>query len=128
MLKNVYDTGDNGIVDNSERLETNTLATVQAHNVAAAKITSGTFALARIPSVDDARIPDLETLSYGGSFAEGQIPNLPTTKITTGTFGLARIPSITNAYLAGEITSDKIPALSGTALAYPTDRGSGSGE
>jgi hypothetical protein len=32
---------------------------------------------------------------------------------------LARIPSITNAYLAGDITSDKISALSGTAIAYP---------
>jgi len=39
--------------------------------------------------------------------------------ITSGTFGLARIPSIDNAHLAGGITSDKIPALSGTALAYP---------
>lgn len=58
----------------------------------ASDITSGTFGLARIPTMDDAHIPDLETLSYGGTFAEAQIPDLPTTKITEGTFGAARIP------------------------------------
>ena len=221
MLKSVYDTSDDGVVDNSERLESETLATVQAHtvdainilgtiadanipdvetlsysvafadaqiptldatkiisgtfdavqipdlptsriatgtfvadriptmenlkgtvpdgkipdvdslsygaafaaaqipNLAASKITTGTFGLARIPTMDDAHIPDLDTLGYGAAFAEGQIPNLPTTKITSGTLGLARIPSITNAFLAGDITSDKISALNGTALSYP---------
>ena len=58
----------------------------------AGDITSGTFGLARIPTMDDAHIPDLETLSYGGTFAEAQIPDLPTTKITEGTFTTARIP------------------------------------
>ena len=58
----------------------------------ASDITSGTFSLARIPTMDDAHIPDLETLSYGGTFAEAQIPDLPTTKITEGTFVAARIP------------------------------------
>ena len=118
MLISQYVTGQ-GTVYNASRLEENTLGSVRDHNVVAAKITSGTIGLARIPSIDDARIPNLETLSYGAAFAEGQIPNLPTTKITSGTFGLARIPSIDNAHLAGGITSDKIPALSGTAIAYP---------
>jgi hypothetical protein len=118
MLKSDYVSGI-GTVYNASRLEGETLATLQAHNVAASKITSGTLGLARIPAVDDARIPDVETLSYGAAFAEGQIPNLPTTKITSGTLGLARIPSITNAYLAGDITSDKISALPGTAVTYP---------
>ena len=169
MTRAVYDVNDNDIVDNSERLEGNTLATVQAHGVDAGTITQGTIGFARVPTMDDAhipnletlsysvafaagqipnlpttkitsgtfnanripslpnlkgtvtdaKIPDLETLSYGGAFAEGQIPNLPTTKITSGTFGLARIPSIDNAHLAGGITSDKIPALDGTAITYP---------
>lgn len=33
MLKNVYDTGDNSIVDNSERLENNNLGSVRAHDM-----------------------------------------------------------------------------------------------
>ena len=119
MYKGTYDKNDSGTVDNSERLENNTLGSVQAHTVAAAKITSGTIGLSRIPTIDDAHIPDLETLSYGGTFAGDQIPNLPTTKTTSGTFGLVRIPSIDNAHLAGGITSDKIPALDGTAITYP---------
>ena len=49
--------------------------------------------------MDDAHIPNLETLSYGGAFATGQIPNLPTSKITTGTFNANRIPILpTNRY------------------------------
>ena len=92
MLKSVYDTDGDDIVDNSERLENQTLGSVQDHNVVATKITSGTIGLARIPSIDDAHIPDLETLSYGAAFGTAQIPNLPTTKITSGTFNADRIP------------------------------------
>lgn len=38
-------------------------------------INAGIFDLARIPTMDDAHIPNLETLSYGAAFVEAQIPH-----------------------------------------------------
>jgi len=106
MLKSDYVTGQ-GTVYNASRLEGETLATVQAHGVDAGTITQGTIGLARVPAMDDAHIPNLETLSYGGTFAEGQIPNLPTSKIISGTFNALRIPTLPN--LIGTLTDPKIP-------------------
>jgi len=111
MLKSVYVEGV-GTVYNASRLGGDTLATVQAHNVAASKITSGTIGLARIPAVDDARIPDLETLSYGAAFATAQIPNLPTTKITSGSFNAGRIPILpTSRITTGTFNLNRIPSV-----------------
>ena len=90
MTRAVYDVNDNDIVDNSERLEGETLATVQAHGVDAGTITQGTIGLARVPVMDDAHIP-----------------NLPTSKITSGTFNALRIPTLPN--LIGTLTDVKIP-------------------
>ena len=67
------------------------LRAIDIPELPASKITSGTLGLARVPTMDDAHIPDLETLSYGSSFAVGQIPNLDAGKITTGVFSKARI-------------------------------------
>lgn len=55
--------------------------------------------LSIIPSMDDAHIPNLETLGYGGPFATAQIPSLDASKITTGTFALARIPTMDDAHI-----------------------------
>lgn len=72
---------------------------VDVHNWGAGDITSGTLGLARIPTMDDAHIPNLEGLSYGAAFATTQIPNLPTSKITSGTLNTNRIPVLpTNRY------------------------------
>ena len=80
----------------------------------ASDITSGTFGLARIPTMDDAHIPDLETLSYGGTFAEAQIPDLPTTKITSGTFGALRIPILPTDRYGSAVLVDGSRPMAGT--------------
>ena len=80
----------------------------------AGDITSGTFGLARIPVMDDAHIPNLETLSYGGTFAEAQIPDLPTTKITEGTFGVARIPVLPTERYGSAVLVSGARAMEGT--------------
>ena len=80
----------------------------------AGDITSGTFGLARIPTMDDAHIPDLETLGYGGTFAEAQIPDLPTTKITEGTFSVPRIPILPTNRYGSAVLVDGSRSMEGT--------------
>ena len=146
MTRAVYDVNANDIVDNSERLEGETLGSVQAHGVDAGTITSGTIALARIPAIDDARIPDLETLSYGAAFGTAQIPSIGAYKVASGTLGIARIPTMDDAHIpdldtlsysaafgtaqipslgaykiaSGTLNADRIPALPTTKITSGT--------
>lgn len=64
------------------------------HNHAAGDVTSGTFAAARIPSLDAGKITS-------GIFATGRIPNLSAGKITSGTLNVARIPMLEISQIDG---------------------------
>jgi hypothetical protein len=47
--------------------------------------------------MDDARIPDLETLSYGAAFATAQVPAIGAYKTASGTLNADRIPVLPTA-------------------------------
>ena len=68
----------------ASKITSGTFATARIPGLAASKITSGTFADARIPNLDASKIAT-------GTFATARIPNLDTSKITSGTLGGARI-------------------------------------
>ena len=55
--------------------------------------------LSIIPTMDDAHVPDVETLSYTNPFAVAQIPNLLASKITSERFPMARMPDGTLNYV-----------------------------
>lgn len=61
-------------------------ARIPTLSLSVSNITSGTFNLSYIPVIDDAHIPNIETLSYGGVFNIAQIPwtLIPNTGIVIG--------------------------------------------
>ena len=63
------------------------LADAAIPNLAASKISSGTFGTDRIPNLDTAKIAT-------GTFDVSRIPDLAASKIASGTFDVARIPNL----------------------------------
>ena len=96
------------------------LAASDIPNLAASKITSGTFATARIPNLDASKITSgtMDSSRIGsGTLGTARIPNLAASKITSGTFATARIAdnAITAAKLnvASNGTSGQVLASDG---------------
>jgi len=78
------------------------------HVHSGADITTGTVALARLPSLpasqttsgtfDPARIPALDASKIGtGAFDPARIPSLDASKVTSGVFDVARIPNLSTS-------------------------------
>ena len=122
MLKSDYVTGQ-GTVYNASRLEGETLGSVRAHGVDAGTITQGTIGLARVPTMDDAHIPNLETLS-GAAFGTAQMPSLGAYKIASGTLNADRIPALpTTRVTTGTFDDARIPDTGVVAVNYVIDGG-----
>lgn len=78
-------------------------------NVDAAKINSGTIAVARIPNLSGAKI--LGTVGGGAVIPVDAVPSLPASQTTTGTFAVARIPSLDAAIITtGTIAAARLPS------------------
>ena len=89
-----------GMIGNS-----NLSVDVNMSDLDASNITSGTFDVARIPTLAKSKI------STASTWAEGDIPLLDATKIATGILHLDRIPAL---------TTSKIPDLPATKITSGT--------
>ena len=101
---------------------------VSMNDLNAANITGGTFDQARIPTLGDSKISDLDASKLTGTVALAQIPTLDDSKISslsavklTGTISTNRIPDLQTSKIAyGEMDAARIPALSADKITSGT--------
>lgn len=75
----------------------------------AARISSGTLVVARIPNLSGAKI--LGTVGGGAVIPVDAVPSLPASQIGSGTFNTARIPSLDGAIIGtGTIAAARLPS------------------
>ena len=101
---------------------------VSLTGITADNITSGTFDQARIPTLGDSKISDLDANKLTGTVALAQIPTLDDSKISslsavklTGTISTNRIPDLQASKIAyGELDAARIPSLDATKITTGT--------
>ena len=77
----------------------------------ASKITGGTFAIDRIPILDDSKISGLAASKLTGTLADARIPSLNASKINAGTFHVNRIPNLPLSKLPGNAINTAINSI-----------------
>lgn len=83
-------------------------------SLAASKINSGVFAVARIPSLP-------ASILSSGTLAVARIPSLPASILSSGTLAVARIPSLPASILtSGTLDPARIPSLPASILSSGT--------
>ena len=81
----------------------------QIEDLNAAKITAGTFPLARIPTIP--------TTQVSGVLPEAQIADLSAGKITSGTLALVRIPTIPSTQVSGSFSDAQLSGIAASKIA-----------
>lgn len=96
---------------NPSNIGSGTVPTANIPNLDTAKITTGVFTLARIPTLDSGRVPSLDTAKITtGIFDIARIPDLDTGKITTGLLPVSR-----GGTGAGSLTTGSVLVGAGTS-------------
>ena len=107
-----------GHLHDAASLTSGIFAIARIPDLSASKITAGTLDVSRIPSLTADRIPNLDaTKISSGTLDAARIPNLDASKITAGNIDASRIAGLDASKItSGVLAADRIPQISALSL------------